>query len=79
MTSGPGGSYHVEGEDQGTTNLVARWSCLSLRDMHTYLKSKPGYGLRISRMKLYDAPKELSEFRKACAHDWYCDSCAMHW
>lgn len=78
VTPGPGGSYRVEGEDQGTTNLVARWSCLGLSDMHAYLKSKPGYGLHISRMKLYDAPKELSEFRKACAHDWYCESCAMY-
>lgn len=79
VTPGPGGSYHVEGEDQGTTNLVARQSCLSLRDMHTYLKSKTGYGLHISGLKIYDTPRELSEFRKACAHDWYCDSCAMHW
>lgn len=62
VTSGPGGSYHVEGEDQGTTNLVARQSCLGLSDMHAYLKSKPGYGLHISQMKLYDAPRELSEF-----------------
>ena len=62
VTPGPGGSYHVEGEDQGTTNLVARWSCLSLHDMHTYLKSKPGYGLHISGLKIYDTPRELSEF-----------------
>ena len=79
VTSGPGGSYRVEGEDQGTTNLVARQSCLSLRDMHTYLKSKPGYGLHISALKVYDALWELDAFRRACAHDWYCDSCAMHW
>lgn len=78
VTSGPGGSYHVEGEDQGTTNLVARQSCLSLSDMHAYLQSKPGYGLHISGLKVYDAPKGLDAFRRACAHDWYCDSCAMH-
>lgn len=79
VTPGPGGSYSVKGEDQGTTNLVARQSCLGLGDMHTCLKSKPGYGLHISGLKIYDTPRDLSEFRKACAHDWYCDSCAMHW
>lgn len=62
VTPGPGGSYSVEGEDQGTTNLVARQSCLGLSDMHAYLKSKPGYGLHISGLKVYDAPKGLSEF-----------------
>lgn len=75
----PGGSYSVEGEDQSTTNLVARQSCLGLSDMHIYLKSKPGYGLHISGLKVYDAPKGLDAFRRACVHSWYCDSCAMNW
>ena len=79
VTPGPGGAYHVEGEDQGTTNRVARQSCIGLSDMHTYLKSKTGYGLHISGLKVYDEPKGLDAFRRACAHDWYCDSCAMHW
>lgn len=21
----------------------------------------------------------LDAFRRACAHDWYCDNCAMYW
>lgn len=61
-TKAPGGSYYVKGEDQPTTNDVARQSCLGLGDMHAYLKSKTGYGLHISRVKLYDTPRELSEF-----------------
>lgn len=77
-TRSPGGSYYVKEEGQPTTNDVARQSCIGLSDMHTYLKSKTGYGLHISGLKVYDTPKELSEFRKACAHDWYCDSCAMY-
>lgn len=56
VTSGPGGSYSVDGEDKGTTNRVARQSCLGLSDMHAYLKSKTGYGLHISGLKVYDAP-----------------------
>ena len=61
-TKAPGGSYYVKGEEQQTTNAVARQSCLSLRDMHEYLRSKTGYGWHISDLRIYDAPKELSEF-----------------
>lgn len=78
-TKAPGGSYYVKGKEQPTTNAVARQSCLSLRDMHKYLQAKTGYGWHISAMKIYDTPRELSEFRKACPNSWYCESCAMHW
>lgn len=78
-TRSPGGSYYVKGEGQPTTNDVARQSCLDPSDMHAYLNSKPGYGLHISDLKVYDEPKGLDAFRRACAHDWYCDSCAMYW
>jgi predicted transcriptional regulator len=61
-TKAPGGSYSVKGEDQPTTNDVARKSCLTLKDMHEYLQSKVGYGWHISNLKIYDTPKELSKF-----------------
>lgn len=61
-TKAPGGSYYVKGEDQPTTNDVARQSCLTLKDMHEYLQSKVGYGWHISNLKIYDTPKELSKF-----------------
>ena len=77
-TQSPGGSYYVKGEGQPTTNDVARQSCLSLRDMHEYLQSKVGYGWHISELKICDAPKELSEFRRVCPNDLYCESCAMY-
>lgn len=54
-------------------------ACLPREELELYLGGREGYGLHVSKMKLYDDPKELSEFRKACAHDWYCDSCAMYW
>lgn len=60
-TRSPGGSYFVDGEDKPTTNRVARESCLGLADMHRYLQSKTGYGWHISKLIIYDAPKELSE------------------
>ena len=74
-----GGSYSVEGEGQPTTNDVARHSCLTLWDMHEYLQAGKGYGWHISKLEIYDTPKELSEFRRVCPNDLYCESCAMHW
>ena len=67
-TRSPGGSYSVAGEDKPTTNRVARESCLGLADMHRYLQSKTGYGWHISELKIYDAPKELSEFSPMCMY-----------
>lgn len=78
-TRSPGGSYYVKGEALPTTNDVARQSCLTIRDMHEYLQAAKGYGWHISDLKIYDTPKELDVFRRACVHSWYCDSCAMHW
>lgn len=63
-TRSPGGSYYVKGEDQPTTNDVARQSCLTLKDMHEYLQAKVGYGWHISNLKIYDTPKELSRFSR---------------
>ena len=80
-TRSPGGSYYVKGEGQPTTNDVARQSCLSLRDMHEYLKSKVGYGWHISGLKIYDTPKELRKFSRPFENciDKVCDEfgCAL--
>nr|DAK83808.1 MAG TPA: hypothetical protein [Caudoviricetes sp.] len=77
-TKAPGGSYYVKGVDQPTTNDVARQSCLDLRDMHEYLRAAKGYGWHISDLKIYDTPRALSDFRRACKNDWWCESCAMY-
>ena len=61
-TKAPGGSYYVKNEDQPTTNFIARQSCLNLKDMHDYLHAQRGYGWHISDLRIYDAPRELSEF-----------------
>jgi predicted transcriptional regulator len=58
----PGGSYYVKGEDQPTTNDVARHSCLTLWDMHEYLQAGKGYGWHISNLRIYDHPRDLWEF-----------------
>lgn len=82
-TRSPGGSYFVDVEDKPTTNLVARETCLGLADMHRYLQSKTGYGWHISELKIYDTPKELSEFQRAtdpcnschAEYTWECTGC----
>ncbi len=65
-TKARGGSYYVKDEDQPTTNFVARQSCLDLKDMHGYLHAQKGYGWHISGLRIYDAPRELSEFWRSC-------------
>ena len=38
--------------------------CLSFKEMNAYLGNKKGYDWHISDLKIYDKPKELSEFKK---------------
>ena len=57
-----GSRFSVAGEEQSVTNEIARQSCLDYDDMVSYLGKKDGYGLHISDLKIYDKPKELSEF-----------------
>lgn len=61
-----GSRFAVADEEQSVTNEIARQSCLDYDDMVSYLGNKDGYGLHISDLKIYDKPKELSEFFKPC-------------
>lgn len=52
-------------------------SCLSLDEMANYIgRNKTGYGWHISDLKIYEEPKELSEFCKPCKHD--CRNCKYY-
>nr|DAE09951.1 MAG TPA: hypothetical protein [Siphoviridae sp. ct8WU9] len=54
-------------------------TCLSQAEIIAYIGDKGRcYGWHISNLKIYDTPRELSEFRRACPNSWYCESCAMH-
>lgn len=57
-----GSRFSVADEAQSVTNEIARQSCLDYDDMVSYLSNKDGYGWHISDLKIYDEPKELSEF-----------------
>lgn len=51
---------------------------LSFADLVEYSNGGAIYGWHISNLKIYDKPKDLSEFRKSCANELYCESCAMY-
>lgn len=54
-------------------------TCLTSADIVKYLNGFYGYGWHISDLKIYDKPKELSEFyvRKHDERD-YCQGCVHH-
>lgn len=54
-------------------------TCLSAAEMRKYANGANGlYGWHISNLKIYDPPRELDDFRRACKNDWWCESCAMY-
>lgn len=53
-------------------------TCLTSEKLCNYLGEKVGYGWHISGLKIYDAPRELGELRRACPNSFYCESCAMY-
>jgi predicted transcriptional regulator len=57
---------------------VARPTCLEPAELHQYLGAATGFGWHISNLKIYDTPRELDDFRRACKNDWWCESCAMY-
>ena len=50
-------------------------TCLTYRQVANYGKGKPLYGWHISDLKIYDKPKELSEFSRPCSYSGLCFSC----
>ena len=58
--------FSVATEGESITDEIARQSCLDYYDLVNYLGNKDGYGWHISDLKIYDKPKELSEFLKPC-------------
>lgn len=52
--------------------------CLTTDDLNVYGGLKTLYGWHITDLKIYDKPKELSEFVAAREKD-YCDGCGVAW
>ena len=49
--------------------------CLKKKEIDNYGKGKMLYGWHISDLKIYDKPKELSEFYRPCSYSGICYSC----
>lgn len=67
-----GGLHNVEKE-------LVNQACLTEAKLHTYAGGKNCFAWHISDLLIYDQPRELTAFRRACKNSWYCESCAMYW
>ena len=54
---------------------ILKLSCLTNDDLNAYGGLKTLYGWHISDLKIYDKPKELSEFYRPCSYSGICYSC----
>lgn len=74
-------------DDIGTTSWISTpekldWkdgyneeTCLTNRETYEYSKGGLFYEWHISDLKIYDKPKELSEFSRPCSYSGLCFSC----
>lgn len=60
--------YHYGGELGYLFPSKTEWvnTCLSCKEIEEYGKGKTLYGWHISDLKIYDKPKELSDFKVSC-------------
>lgn len=56
---------------------VEKQACLTREEIVNYLNGT-GYGWHISDLRIYDQPQKLTEFRRSCPNDLYCEACAMY-
>lgn len=53
-------------------------TCLTAEEFCDYLGENVGYGWHISDLRIYDTPKELSEFKTLCRVDADCCACPYY-
>lgn len=53
-------------------------ACMHPEDFQNYADGKWLYGWHIVDLRIYDQPRELTEFRRSCPNDLYCEDCAMY-
>lgn len=58
---------------------LVRMARLTEKEMHDYAKGKNCYAWHISQLKIYDKPKELSNFFHYCGDNPKCDGCEAHY
>lgn len=64
-----GGLYYTLVEGFNEQAQLDNW------ELHDYGNGKTLYGWHISGLKIYDRPKELSEFSRPCSYSGLCFSC----
>lgn len=55
--------YHHYIGDFYNEDEICKCSCLTWQELGNYLKGNNGYAIHISKLEIFDRPKELSEFR----------------
>lgn len=50
--------------------ILCKKSCLTQADFERYLGNKNGYAIHISKLEVFDKPKELNEFRHTCKAEY---------
>lgn len=80
-----GSQFVVDGADEAETNGIAKSSCLDFDDMKKYAGCrKVLYAWHISDLKIYNEPKEITDFKREnrteenvpCAHTkWLFEPC----
>lgn len=65
---------HYEAEYR-VTHVEQKAMCLNQPELIRYGKGKTLYGWHIADLKIYDKPKELSEFYRPCSYSGICYSC----
>lgn len=53
-------------------------TCLENGALWDYGHGTPLYGWHISDLRIYDQPRDLTEFRRPCPNDLSCEACAMY-
>lgn len=51
---------------------------LTREELETYLAGGEGFGWHISDLLIYNEPRKLTEFRRLCPNDLYCETCSMY-
>ena len=64
-----GGLYYILSDTFNEKAQLDNW------ELHDYGKGKTLYGWHISDLKIYDRPRELSEFSRPCSYGGLCFSC----
>lgn len=65
--------YYCDGVDIDDDTILE--TAIDREDINIYAKGKTLYGWHISDLKIYDKPRELSEFSRPCSYSGLCFSC----